>query len=340
MGSWTQEDWNVISSIRPGAKVTELLKQFKHQVKVERDQDVAELINSDGESVCTLYLESAQPDIVTGLAVSDPEVVIDGVRCDQTFDELRVRFPDLRRDWSDVGRDLKAESDLDSYTAKRDEKTLWNLIFEEETLILASIFESDEDPLPRDPYIEDPNFKLVVLQALLDQGKVELPIELAFDEDDLDDLSEDEAAEVYANGVLERWLACVSIPMQREWLEDIEHLNIDAGNGIYAFIDPEFDGTSTDFDIMDLDGISFLKHLKTLEINGLCENVSIRPLKSMKSLQHITFSEACFKHFDVLKTLPSLKIIEGWFDDIYEEDAAMLEVIESSGVKVVMYEEE
>ena len=187
MGTWKQEDWNVISSIRPGPKLSELLKQFKDQVKVERDQDVVELINSDGESVCTLYLDSAQPDVVTGLAVSAPEVVIDDVRCDQTFDELRVRLPDLRRDWSDVGRDLKAESDLDSYTAKRDEKTLLNLIFQQETLILASIFESDEDPLPRDPYIKDPNFKLVVLQALLDQGKVELPIELAFDEDDLDE---------------------------------------------------------------------------------------------------------------------------------------------------------
>ncbi|PEI73986.1 ybaK/ebsC family protein [Bacillus wiedmannii] len=122
---------------------------------------------------------------------------------------------------------------------------------------------------------KDFNFKLVVIEALLDK-------EPLFSEE-LTDL-----IDMYTNNY-EWYSGAESIVEIREYLEEltleisdlekIESLCFDGGNEIYHILKPDWDGEDSLFDVISVEGFHILKNLKTVEYISMCYPKVLEPFK-------------------------------------------------------------
>ncbi|HDR6314838.1 TPA: ybaK/ebsC family protein [Bacillus thuringiensis] len=122
---------------------------------------------------------------------------------------------------------------------------------------------------------KDFNFKLVVIEALLDKEPLFLK--------ELTDL-----IDKYTNNY-EWYSGAESIAEIREYLEEltlelsdlekIDSLCFDGGNEIYHILKPDWDGEDSLFDVISVEGFQILKNLTTVEYISMCYPKVLEPFK-------------------------------------------------------------
>ncbi|MFS2172267.1 DUF6892 domain-containing protein [Priestia megaterium] len=122
---------------------------------------------------------------------------------------------------------------------------------------------------------KDFNFKLVVIEALLDQKPLFL--------EELTDLKDK-----YTNNFewysgpgpiveIKDYLEALTLEMSD--LEKIESLCFDGGNEIYHILKPDWDGEDSLFDVLSVEGFQNLKNLKTVDYISMCHPEVLEPFK-------------------------------------------------------------
>lgn len=122
---------------------------------------------------------------------------------------------------------------------------------------------------------QDYNFKLIVIEALLDKDPLFLQ--------DLTDLIEQHTTDyewysgagpiVEINGFL------ADLHLQKSDLDKVESLCFDGGNEIYHILKPDWDGEDSLFDVQSVEGFQNLKNLKTVDYISLCPPKVLAPFK-------------------------------------------------------------
>lgn len=123
---------------------------------------------------------------------------------------------------------------------------------------------------------EDFNFKLVVIDALLDKN----PSFLAEMEALVKKHSED--YQWYSGaGPIEEVLDYFSkLQIQQEDLDKVTELCFDGGNEIYSYIQPDWDGEDDFFDVKSVKGFEHLKNLELVIYISMVDEEVLEPMKS------------------------------------------------------------
>lgn len=122
---------------------------------------------------------------------------------------------------------------------------------------------------------EDFNFKLIVIDALLDkspsfQKELELLIE-----------KYTQNYEWYTGaGPIKEMLEFFSeLYIEQKDLDKITELCFDDGNEIYGYIQPDWDGEDFFFDIQSIKGFEHIKNLKSVEYISMVDEEVLEPMK-------------------------------------------------------------
>ncbi|UYZ38025.1 hypothetical protein OD350_10250 [Clostridium beijerinckii] len=122
---------------------------------------------------------------------------------------------------------------------------------------------------------EDFNFKLVVIDALLDKNP-------SFDEE-LKALIEEytENYEWYSDaGPIEEILEFFAqLNIEKRDLDKITELCFDGGNEIYGFIQPDWYGEDDYFDVKSVKGFEVIENLKSVNFISMVEEEVLQPMK-------------------------------------------------------------
>ena len=122
---------------------------------------------------------------------------------------------------------------------------------------------------------EDFNFKLVVIDALLDKNP-------SFEEE-LKALIEEytENYEWYSDaGPIEEILEFFAeLNIEKKDLDKITELCFDGGNEIYGFIQPDWDGEEDYFDVKSVKGFEAIKNLKSVELISMVHEEVLEIMK-------------------------------------------------------------
>lgn len=122
---------------------------------------------------------------------------------------------------------------------------------------------------------EDFNFKLVVIDALLDKNP--------YFEEELKALTEEytDNYEWYVNaGPIDEILKFFSeLIIEKNDLHKITELCFDGGNEIYGFIQPDWDGEDEYFDVKSVKGFEAIKNLKSVDFISMAEEEVLEPMK-------------------------------------------------------------
>lgn len=122
----------------------------------------------------------------------------------------------------------------------------------------------------------DFNFKLVVIEALLDKEPLFAAELNAFTQpytDRFEWYAEDSEPIIEIIQYLE------NLPLSIDDLHKIDSLCFDGGNAIYHIIKPDWDGEDELFDIESVAGFEVLKNLKTVDYIALCDPNVLKPLQ-------------------------------------------------------------
>lgn len=122
---------------------------------------------------------------------------------------------------------------------------------------------------------KDFNFKLVVIEALLDQDPLFL--------EELTDLKDKYTNnfEWYsgAGPIVEIRNYLEELTLEKSDLEKVESLCFDGGNEIYHILKPDWDGEDSLFDVLSVEGFQNLKNLKTVDYISMCDPEVLEPFK-------------------------------------------------------------
>ncbi|WP_279620295.1 ybaK/ebsC family protein [Priestia megaterium] len=122
---------------------------------------------------------------------------------------------------------------------------------------------------------KDFNFKLVVIEALLDQDRLFI--------EELTDLKDKYTNnfEWYsgAGPIVEIRDYLEELTLEMSDLEKIESLCFDGGNEIYRILKPDWDGEDSSFDVLSVEGFQNLKNLKTVDYISMCRPEVLEPFK-------------------------------------------------------------
>lgn len=122
---------------------------------------------------------------------------------------------------------------------------------------------------------EDFNFKLVVIDSLLDKSS-------SFEEELKAVIEEHtENYEWYVDaGPIEEMLKFFSeLNIEKNDLDKITNLCFDGGNEIYGYIQPDWDGEDDYFDIKSVKGFEAIKNLKSVDFISMAEEEVLEPMK-------------------------------------------------------------
>ncbi|MFE4038719.1 MULTISPECIES: DUF6892 domain-containing protein [Priestia] len=122
---------------------------------------------------------------------------------------------------------------------------------------------------------KDFNFKLVVVEALLDQDPLFLK--------ELTDLKDKymNNFEWYSGArlIVEIKDYLEELSLEKSDLEKVESLCFDGGNEIYHILKPDWDGEDSLFDVLSVEGFQNLKNLKTVDYISMCHLGVLEPFK-------------------------------------------------------------
>ncbi|WP_046173604.1 DUF6892 domain-containing protein [Domibacillus indicus] len=122
---------------------------------------------------------------------------------------------------------------------------------------------------------QDFNFKLVVIEALLDKEPLFL--------EELIELKNKYTScfEWYAgNGPIEEIRDYLEeVTLEKRDLDKVESLCFDGGNDIYHILKPDWDGEDSLFDVTSVEGFQNLPNLKEVDYVSMCYPEVLEPFK-------------------------------------------------------------
>ncbi|MBU3104313.1 DUF6892 domain-containing protein [Clostridium gasigenes] len=122
---------------------------------------------------------------------------------------------------------------------------------------------------------EDFNFKLVVIDALLDKSPdFENELEVLIEK-----YTENHEWYTGANPIKEMLEFFSELNIKQKDLEKITELCFDGGNEIYSYIQPDWDGEDLLFDIQSVKGFEYIKNLKSVEYISMVDEEVLEPMK-------------------------------------------------------------
>jgi hypothetical protein len=179
----------------------------------------------------------------------------------------------------------------------------------------------------------DPNFKLVVLEALHASHSIHLGRR--------DKLAEHLLGPGYAEmrdgyellKPVYAWLT--RYPLTAAHLAAVEELVFDAGNEIYTYAFPYWDGETDEFDVTSLEGIEQLVNLRRIDVTSLLLETDLSCLAGLSQLEHLDLGHGSYRGGESLLRLPKLKSLgcsEGAF-----ADPALIPALRARGVTMQYY---
>ncbi|SHJ80934.1 hypothetical protein SAMN05444159_1559 [Bradyrhizobium lablabi] len=179
----------------------------------------------------------------------------------------------------------------------------------------------------------DPNFKLVVLDALASSGAIQLGPRDRLARHLLDP-SYNEARDGY-DLLKPVYAYLVRYPLVVADLAAVEELVFDGGNDIYAYAFPFWDGETDAFDVYSLEGIELLANLRRIEVISLLLDTDLSRLSGLQQLEHVGLGHGPYQNGDSLLQLPKLKTVSCGRDAF--SDPSLVPTLGARGVSVRLF---
>jgi hypothetical protein len=175
----------------------------------------------------------------------------------------------------------------------------------------------------------DPNFKLIVLDALREAGVIDLgsPRELTEHV-----LGRDADASKEGRGLVRDYL--LRFRLTDEHLAAVETLLFEGSIAIYQYAGLSFNLAGSDADVKSLDGIERLRNLRRFCHSSMLADMDLSRLAGLDRLESVSLGDR-FANPRTLLALPSLKVLECYPYSI--DDPTVIPALEANGVKVTIF---
>ena len=183
----------------------------------------------------------------------------------------------------------------------------------------------------------DSNFKLVVLESLLENKRLDLG-------------TEEELAEKIFNRTMnleeegwelkpEIYKYLINYPITKSGLSSITEITFDGGHSIYAYIFYFWGGETEDFDVQSLADLKLLPNLEQLEIISMVNDGDLSSLSTLKNLRTLSLSDIPqFYSLEILLTLPKLTRLEHFSQAVDSKYNDVLRDLKGRGVEVSTFQ--
>jgi uncharacterized protein DUF6892 len=184
------------------------------------------------------------------------------------------------------------------------------------------------DAVPGAPFA-DPNFKLIVLDALREAGVIDLgsPRELTGHV-----LGRHADATKEDRGLVRDYLMRFSLT--DEQLATVETLIFEGSLSIYDYAGLSFNFEGSDADVKSLAGIERLGNLRRFCHSSMLADLDLSRLAGLDRLESVSLGDR-FASPRTLLALPSLKVLECYPDSV--DDPTVIAALEANGVKVTIF---
>jgi hypothetical protein len=179
----------------------------------------------------------------------------------------------------------------------------------------------------------DPNFKLVVLDALASSGAIQLGPRDRLARHLLVP-SYDEARDGY-DLLKPVYAYLVRYPLTATHLAAVEELVFDGGNDIYAYVFPFWDGETDAFDVRSLEGITLLANLRRIDVISMLRDTDLSHLSGLQRLEQISLGHGPYQNGDSLLQLPGLKSVSCGSDAF--SDSSLVPALRARGATVRLF---
>src|SRR6266481_65899 len=175
----------------------------------------------------------------------------------------------------------------------------------------------------------DPNFKLIVLDALREAGVIDLgsPRELTAHV-----LGRYADATKEDRGLVRDYL--MRFPLTDKHLATVETLIFEGSLSIYDYAGLAFNFEGSDADVKSLEGIERLGNLRRFCHSSMLAELDLSRLAGLDRLESVSLGDR-FASPRTLLALPSLKALECYPDSI--DDPTVIAALEAKGVKVTIF---
>jgi hypothetical protein len=184
---------------------------------------------------------------------------------------------------------------------------------------------------PGDPFA-DPNFKLVVLSALIEAEAIDLA-----EPKDLAELVLRRPVDLEEDGyrfIGEAYDYLVRYPLTDAELAQVETLAFDGGNAIYRYCFYFWDGESKEFDVKSIAGIARCGDVRVFNCIAMLDAIDADHLAGLSQLEDISLPSEC-RHPERLLELPALKRLSFFRPTI--RDPALIAKLKQRGVAVTIH---
>jgi hypothetical protein len=178
----------------------------------------------------------------------------------------------------------------------------------------------------------DPNLKLVVIDALMNSGHIDLGGSVEFLSSMLGRRYNPESDPQWLYKCQPAVDYLVRYPLTPEHLAAVETLCFDGGNSIYEYAWPGWDGESEDFNVRRLDGLGLLPNLRKFDEISMLYVDDFRPMTAMPNLQSLKLGPDTKVPVEVLLSLPALKLFTCYENEA--PDQSVLDSLKARGVRV------
>jgi hypothetical protein len=180
----------------------------------------------------------------------------------------------------------------------------------------------------------DPNFKLVVLEALLTAKKIDLGTEAQITKHFMGSQFDREEDGYDLLKPVYDYLG--GYPLTPQHLAAVEELVFDGANEIYFYAFPLWDGEFDEFTVASLEGIALLPNLRSIDVCSMLDDCDLSRLAGLNKLETLSLHDARYENADTLLALPALKNL-AYFENISLRDPQIKTALEAKGVKVKLF---
>jgi len=178
----------------------------------------------------------------------------------------------------------------------------------------------------------DPNFKLVVLNALWSIRGINLGDRRALANHILGPGYDEEQDGYDLLKPVYDYL--VRYPLSADHLAAVEDLSFDGGSEIYRYVFPFWHGEDGEFDVKSLAGIGLLANVRRFNVVSMLRDNDLARLAPLSRLEKVTLDSDDFRNARVLLALPRLQEFHCYSRSF---DPAVVAALKAKGVKVFMY---
>ncbi|MGM4891387.1 DUF6892 domain-containing protein [Tardiphaga sp. 839_C3_N1_4] len=266
----------------------------------------------------------------------------DQLQLGMTLQAAKAEYPSLAfvQDIAGVSQTLQlygasAADGMQLTALFRDERLLGLQLFYPDAIYVAEMPALVPPDLPAGAPFADPNFKLVVLDALLEVGLIDLGSASQFLSQVLGRPFDPRDDSQWPHKCQPAYDYLVRIPLTPDQLSAVTALCFDAGNAIYDYIWPGWSGETADFYVRSLEGIEQLTHLRDFNDIALLEANDLSPLSLLPDLRSLDLGSGTKLPAATLLSLPALERFACYENDA--PDRVALEALKAKGVKVHLH---